>query len=72
MLKNSTYDLMEVATVISKGLHRYDTFHRDSKDCAECQRIWSYMQRTDEEQLRMVLAHLKSHFQGEVDVKLAS
>jgi hypothetical protein len=26
MLKNPTYDLMETASVLSKGLHRYETF----------------------------------------------
>lgn len=35
MLKNA----METASVLSKGLHRYETFQRDSKTCAECQRI---------------------------------
>jgi hypothetical protein len=72
MLKNPTYDLMETATVLSKGLHRYDTFRTDAKGCRECDQIWKYMQQTDEEQLRRVLAHLRHHLETEVEVKLAS
>lgn len=30
MLKNHTYDLMETASVLSKGLHRYDRFRKDA------------------------------------------
>lgn len=65
MLHNATYNLMEAATVISKGLHRYDTFRRDSKDCAACQQIWEFMKRADEEQLERIAAHLPQHFQRE-------
>lgn len=71
MLKNATYDLMETASVLSKGLHRYDTFQRDSKGCQECQRIWTYMRQTDEEQLRRIVGHLKQHFAEELEVKIA-
>jgi hypothetical protein len=71
MLKNPTYDLMETASILSKGLHRYDTFLRDSRHCADCQRIWSYMRQTDEEQLRRVVAHLKQHLAQESEVKIA-
>lgn len=72
MLKNSVYDLMETASVLSKGLHRYPTFQRDARECASCQQIWSYMSQTDEEQLRRILTHLKQHFDREVELKLAS
>lgn len=72
MLKNDIYDLMESASVLSKGLHRYPTFMRDAKDCTSCQQIWNYMRQTDEEQLRRILAHLKQHFDQEVELKLAS
>jgi hypothetical protein len=61
MLKNATYNLMETATVLSKGLHRYETFRKDAKGCRECAEIWKYMQTTDEEQLTRILAHLKPH-----------
>jgi hypothetical protein len=72
MLKNATYDLMETAAVLSKGLHRYDTFRKDAEQCPECQQIWSYMRRTDEEQLTRIVQHLKAHFAGEVALKLAA
>jgi hypothetical protein len=66
MLKNASYNLMETASVLSKGLHRYGGFQKDGKDCGECQQIWQYMQKTDEEQLKRILAHLKQHFTSEV------
>jgi len=61
MLKNATYNLMETAAVLSKGLHRYETFRKDGKGCRECGEIWKYMQTTDEEQLNRILVHLKPH-----------
>jgi len=72
MLKNATYDLMETATVLSKGLHRYDTFQKDSQQCPDCQRVWAYMRKTDEEQLERLVHHLKEHFAREVELKLAA
>jgi hypothetical protein len=70
MLENATYDLMETAAVLSKGLHRYETFMHDSRDCPDCQQIWSYMRQTDEEQLRRLVAHLQQHFAREGAVTL--
>jgi hypothetical protein len=72
MLKNTTYDLMETAAVLSRGLHRYDTFQKDSKHCPECQQVWAYMRRTDEEQLGRLVNHLKTHFASEGDVEIAA
>jgi hypothetical protein len=66
MLNNPSYNLMETASVLSKGLHRYGDFQKDGKDCPDCQQIWQYMQKTDEEQLKRVLGHLKQHFAKEV------
>jgi hypothetical protein len=65
MLKNATYNLMETAAVLSKGLHRYETFRKDAKGCRECAEIWKYMRTTDEEQLNRILGHLKPHFAKE-------
>ncbi|HXH82806.1 MAG TPA: hypothetical protein VNN07_07760 [Candidatus Tectomicrobia bacterium] len=65
MLSNSTYNLMESATVISKGLYRYDTFKKDAKDCQHCQQIWDQMRRADEEQLKRITSHLKQHMDKE-------
>lgn len=62
MLKNDVYDLMETASVLSKGLHRYGTFAKDAKECPNCQQIWDYMRQSEEEQLKRVLSHLKQHF----------
>jgi len=72
MLKNDVYDLMETASVLSKGLHRYATFQKDARGCPQCQQLWGYMKQTDEDQLERILGHLKQHFDKEVEVKLAS
>lgn len=61
MLKNTTYNLMETASVISKGLHRYEQFKRDAGDCQHCQGIWDQMKRVDEEQLDKMVAHMREH-----------
>lgn len=65
MLKNTTYNLMETASVISKGLYRYDQFLKDAKDCPHCQQVWTMMKQHDEEQLSRVVEHLKQHFDRE-------
>jgi hypothetical protein len=65
MLNNATYNLMETITVLSKGLHRYDTFKKDSKDCQQCQQIWDFMRKADDEQLKRLTGHLKQHMDKE-------
>jgi hypothetical protein len=72
MLKNSVYNLMESASVISKGLSRYDTFKKDAHDCQQCQQIWDYMKKADEEQLTRMTDHLKAHFLKEGEVSKAA
>jgi hypothetical protein len=72
MLKNPTYDLMETASVLSKGLHRYDTFRKDAVHCAQCQELWTYMETRDEEELRRIVDHLGHHFQEELKLKLSA
>jgi hypothetical protein len=65
MLSNATYDLMETVTVLSKGLHRYDTFKKDAKDCPQCQQLWEFVRKADEEQLSRLTTHLKQHMDQE-------
>ena len=72
MLKNEIYNLMETASVLSKGIYRYGTFLKDSRECSNCQQIWNYMRQTDEEQLKRILNHLKQHFDKEVEFKLSA
>ena len=72
MLKNEIYNLMETASVLSKGIYRYETFLKDSRECSNCQQIWNYMRQTDEEQLKRILNHLKQHFDREVEFKLTA
>jgi hypothetical protein len=71
MLKNPTYDLMETASVLSKGLHRYETFRKDAAHCAQCQEIWTFMKTRDEEDKRIV-DHLAHHIQDELKVGRAA
>jgi hypothetical protein len=73
MLKNPTYDLMETASVLSKGLHRYDVFSKDAAHCCiQCQEIWAYMKSRDEEELKRIVDHLALHFQDELKVRLSA
>ena len=72
MLKNTTYNLMETATVISKGLHRYDTFVKDAQSCPQCQQIWNHMKHMDEEQLQRIVPHIKEHLDKEETGKRAA
>jgi hypothetical protein len=72
MLNNATYDLMETAAVLSKGLSRFDQYKHDARDCQQCQQIWEQMKKTDEEQLRRIVEHLKLHFQSEGSVSKAA
>jgi len=69
MLKNATYNLMETASVISKGLHRYDTFEKDAQSCQACQQLWGRMKRADQEQLQQILRHVAHHLAEEPHVK---
>ena len=71
MLKNATYNLMETAAVTSKGLHRYETFLKDSGDCQHCKEIWNHMKRADEELLQKLVAHMKQHLQQDEGKKAA-
>jgi hypothetical protein len=72
MLKNALYNLMETVTVISKGLHRYDTFVRDAGECQQCKDIWSQMKKADEEQLNRLVPHMKQHLDHEAGAKRAA
>jgi hypothetical protein len=65
MLKNATYNLMEAAAVISKGLFRYEQFQQDAGDCQSCQQIWKMLKQHDEKQLEQLVQHLKQHLDKE-------
>jgi hypothetical protein len=71
MLNNATYNLMETASVVSKGLYRYDQFSKDAKDCPHCQQIWQMMKQHDEQQLAQLTQHLKQHLDREMTGKEA-
>jgi hypothetical protein len=72
MLTNATYNLMETASVLSKGLHRHESFQEDAKDCQRCQRIWEAMRKVEEEQLALIVSHLAEHMAQEQAGKRAA
>ena len=72
MLKNALYNLMETVTVISKGLHRYDTFMKDAGDCQQCKELWTQMRKADEEQLHRLVPHMKQHLDQEAGARKAA
>ena len=72
MLTNATYNLMESASVISKGLYRYDRFLKDAQGCQHCQQIWNHMKQEDEQQLQRIVVHMKQHLEQEEDLKRAA
>ncbi len=47
--------------MVSKGLHRYETFKKDAHGCQHCQQIWDHMRKADEEQLQRLVAHMREH-----------
>jgi tRNA C32,U32 (ribose-2'-O)-methylase TrmJ len=65
MLTNATYNLMEAAAVLSKGLYRYEVFKKDSQACQQCQQIWDQMRTTDEEQLALLVSRVREHLDHE-------
>jgi hypothetical protein len=71
MLSNSSYNLMETASVISKGLHRYPQFQQDAKDCQHCQQVWNELKQAEERQLERLVSHLRQHLDRESAAKAA-
>ena len=67
MLSNATYNLMETAAIISKGLYRYDTFIKDAQaaGCQPCTQMWNEMKQADQKQLDKLVGHLKEHLDKE-------
>jgi len=65
MLTNATYNLMETAAVLSKGLYRYEIFKKDAQSCQPCQQIWDEMRKADEEQLALLVSHMREHLDQE-------
>lgn len=72
MLKNATYDLIETASVLSKGLYRYDQFQTDAEGCPQCRQLWTMMKQRDEEELHRILTHLKHHLDKETRITTAA
>jgi rubrerythrin len=66
MLENVNYNLMETITIISRSLHRYETYAKDASDsdCRSCKEIWRKIAERREMELKMLLRELKDHLDG--------
>ena len=65
MLENVNYNLMETITIISRSLHRYETYAKDASesDCRSCREIWRKIAERRETELEMLLSELKAHME---------
>lgn len=61
MLENQHYNLIETISIISKSLHRYDTYIDDAAGCKPCQDTWKKIREEREKELSMLLKELKGH-----------
>jgi hypothetical protein len=63
MLENVNYNLMETITIISRSLHRYESYARDASesDCRSCQEIWRKIAAQRETELEMLMSELDAH-----------
>ncbi len=62
MLTNHQYNLTETISVISKSLHRYDTYIKDAGDCKPCKEVWRKIRDNREKELSMLINELKGEF----------
>ena len=72
MLDNVNYNLIETITIISQGLHRYDSYMKDAHeaDCRSCREIWRKMMEQREAELQVLLRELKEHAEmGKLQIK---
>ncbi len=65
MLENVNYNLMETITIISRSLHRYESYARDAaeSDCRSCREIWRKIAAQRETELEMLLSELGAHIE---------
>lgn len=63
MLKDHQYNLIETISVISKSLHRYDTYMEDAGDCEPCKDTWKKIRDNRENELSMLVKELEEHVQ---------
>ena len=79
MLKNLDYNLIETISIISKSLHRYDTYLNDLDErgpatggpsCESCKAIWQKLKVHREKELNMLVNELKQHVSaGNLDIR---
>ncbi len=79
MLKNLDYNLIETISIISKSLHRYDTYLSDldergpatgGSSCESCKTIWQRLKVQREKELNMLVDELKQHVSaGNLDIR---
>ncbi len=69
MLSNTSYNIMETITIISKSLYRYDAYIRDASNCESCRNMWSAFRKQREAELATLLIELKKHVGEEEEAK---
>lgn len=60
MVTDCNYDLIETISVISKSLHRYDTYMKDCQGQESCQKLWKRIRDNRQQELRMLIDELNS------------
>ena len=61
MLKNINYNILETITVLSRSLHRYDTYMEDAETCPSCRELWTEFAGQRKKELSSLLKELKAH-----------
>ena len=61
MLKDMNYNIIETISVVSKSLHRYDAYIKNSAQCKSCTDLWDKIKRNREAELKMLMKELKAH-----------
>jgi hypothetical protein len=60
MLKNTSYNLLETITIVSKSLYRYDTYIHDAENNKSSRELWTTFKAQREKELSMLLTELKN------------
>ncbi len=51
MLKNTSYNLLETITIVSKSLYRYDTYIHDAENSKSSRELWTTFKAQREKEL---------------------
>ena len=60
MLKNVSYNLLEINTIVSKSLFRYGTHIHDAENSKSSRELWTTFKAQREKELSLLLKELKN------------